>query len=435
MSKFLLVFIFFFTLSFAKEYPLAFERLGTPLYETLEPISKYSHVKSLQKEIDVYAKKANEAMINGFAVDASKDKDKTKEYLLELRKLQKNYDWLLHLLRQNISKSIDDKNYARFCELTNYEFDGLMQNKNLCNKSMTFYAKNRSKKKIALLEKIINDEKLLKESEEEFYIQAMESTYTPNSKNAARKESVYMQTTRVGNTLEVTLFNSNIYDVTVNATAKLENVSQSKNTRSAVVIKSKSSVKYATLTFGDGKTSYQYSYSWRIGGMDAVHDDGYTYRLPYAKGDSHRVSQGFNGSQTHKGPSSYAVDFMMDKGTKVYSAREGIVIQTKSDSNVGGYEKKFSKDGNFVTTLHEDGTFGTYYHLKKNGVVVNVGEKVGKGQHLGYSGSTGYSSGPHLHFAVFKAASASSTQSLPIVFESAKGVVKAPVVGRKYTAL
>ena len=121
MSKFLLVFIFFFTLSFAKEYPLAFERLGTPLYETLEPISQYSHVKSLQNEIMVYTQKANEAMLNGFAIDASKDTDKTKEYLFELRKLQKSYDWLLRLLRQNISKSIDDKNYARFCELTNYD--------------------------------------------------------------------------------------------------------------------------------------------------------------------------------------------------------------------------------------------------------------------------------------------------------------------------
>ena len=125
----------------------------------------------------------------------------------------------------------------------------------------------------------------------------------------------------------------------------------------------------------------------------------------------------------------------MDMGTKVYSARDGVVIQTKSDSNSGGYEKKFAKDGNFITILHSDGTFGTYYHLKQGGVAVKVGDSVGKVDHIGYSGNTGYSSGPHLHFAVFRAVGASSTQSLPIVFAQSKGLVKAPVVGIKYEAI
>jgi len=121
-------------------------------------------------------------------------------------------------------------------------------------------------------------------------------------------------------------------------------------------------------------------------------------------------------------------------GTKLYAAREGIVVKTKSDSNKRGDTKEFAKYGNHITIEHNDNTFATYYHLKKNGVGVKVGQRVKRGQKIGYSGNTEFSRGPHLHFAVFKAVSVKSTKSLPIRFASIKGIVNNPKIGASYIA-
>src|SRR6185295_3881569 len=55
-----------------------------------------------------------------------------------------------------------------------------------------------------------------------------------------------------------------------------------------------------------------------------------------------------------------------------------------------------------AVTKSTDGTLGHYVHLKKAGCQVHIGDKVTVGQWIGLSGNTGYSTGPHLHFAVFK---------------------------------
>ena len=182
--------------------------------------------------------------------------------------------------------------------------------------------------------------------------------------------------------------------------------------------------KYLRLKKNDGAISHSYSlsYTWLLGDINAQHDDSHIYRFPYAKDTKKRVSQGFNGTTTHNGRSKYAVDFAMDVGTKIYASRAGMVVKVKENSNKGGFSKEFAKHGNYVTIEHDDSTFATYYHLKKNGVVVKVGDKVDKGSFIAYSGNTGYSSGPHLHFAVFKASSASSTQTIKIKFLSEKGI-------------
>ena len=171
-----------------------------------------------------------------------------------------------------------------------------------------------------------------------------------------------------------------------------------------------------------------------MGNKDAKHDDSYRYRLPYALNETYRVSQGYNGTQTHKGRSKYAIDFAMPEGSAVHAAREGVVVKVKSDSNRGGYDKRFARFGNFVTIAHSDGTMATYYHLKQDGVIVRVGEQVTRGQKIGYSGNTGYSSGPHLHFAVFKAKNSSMMQTIPVLFSVFDTDTKELLQGEAYTA-
>ena len=85
----------------------------------------------------------------------------------------------------------------------------------------------------------------------------------------------------------------------------------------------------------------------------------------------------------HKG-----IDIANSRGTPVYAADSGKVISTGYN---GGY-------GNLVKIDHGGGMVTYYAHLSK--IVVSSGSSVSKGQLIGYMGSTGRSTGPHLHFEV-----------------------------------
>ena len=433
MSRLLLTFFLFSSVLFATGYPETFSKLGTPLYKSVKPIARYADIKLLEDKILTFEQQAGQVMSHGFEVDESKDKAKTKEYLLELRKLQKSYDYLLHLLHDSINAAIDKKDYKLFLELTNYEFDGLLKKSNLKNKSIAFYSENRTNKRSKFFEKKIKREKLIEESTQEFYNQVSKFTYNSNSKENSKK-TVQIDTQLNGDYIYVVFKNKNLYDVTVSVKSQYENIIEVQDTPKVIVLKANSTRNYTKLKLGRGSRAYSFSYSWIIGDKDAVHDDSYIYKLPFATGTSHMVSQGYDTIYTHKGRSKFAVDFAMKEGTKIFAARGGTVVKTKSDSNLGGYSKEFAKHGNYVTIVHSDGTFATYYHLKQYGVLVKEGDVVARGYALAYSGNTGYSSGPHLHFSVFSAISASSTHSVAIKFASAAGVVSEPKKGTLYQA-
>ena len=67
-------------------------------------------------------------------------------------------------------------------------------------------------------------------------------------------------------------------------------------------------------------------------------------------------------------------------------------------NNCTGFEK--GSYGNYVKIKHDDGYYTLYGHMAYNTVKVKIGDKVKKGQVLGYMGNTGYSFGGHLHFEV-----------------------------------
>lgn len=157
------------------------------------------------------------------------------------------------------------------------------------------------------------------------------------------------------------------------------------------------------------------SFHWTPGNMHAIHDD-VTYQYPYDKNSYYRIVQGFGGGFSHRGASRYAVDFAMPVGTPIHAARNGIVIDLVERHDKGGPSRRYSKFANFITIEHSDGTTGEYYHLKQNGVVVKLGDNVKTGQLIGYSGNTGFSSLPHLHFAVYRAKSWGDYESLPFRF-------------------
>ena len=150
-----------------------------------------------------------------------------------------------------------------------------------------------------------------------------------------------------------------------------------------------------------------------------VEDTSYVYSLPYAKGASHLLLQGYFSHLSHKNRA--ALDFKMKTGTEVYAARGGIVIRLEEQHNKGGRNKKYRKDANLVVIAHEDGTKAGYWHLQQNGVLVAIGDTVIQGQLIALSGKTGYTFLPHLHFIVW-GNNNGGWQQIPTRFLTSKGV-------------
>lgn len=124
------------------------------------------------------------------------------------------------------------------------------------------------------------------------------------------------------------------------------------------------------------------------------------HRIPFRAGVETKVMQAYHGYRTHKKDLAYSIDFKCEPGTPIVASRTGVVWHTREDSNTGCDDPSCVDDGNFVILDHGDGTFSEYHHLQQFGALVETGETVCAGQVIGLCGNTGYSSGPHLHFAV-----------------------------------
>lgn len=179
----------------------------------------------------------------------------------------------------------------------------------------------------------------------------------------------------------------------------------------------------------------RYSFDWTVGDKDAIHDDDHLYALPYASGNSFRVLQGYGSRFSHTGLEEFAIDLDMPVGTAVHAARAGVVARLEESHAKGCWEDGCGKFANFVVILHSDGTTGEYFHLRQNGVLVNVGDSVSQGQKIGYSGNTGHTTMPHLHFAVYRATEWGNTQSIPVRFQGVDGIITRPRRGGRYQAM
>lgn len=102
------------------------------------------------------------------------------------------------------------------------------------------------------------------------------------------------------------------------------------------------------------------------------------------------VAGGYISAYQGDGRGHKGIDIAAPYGTPIYAAEEGQVIETGSGWN-GGY-------GNCIRIQHPNGTITVYAH--QSSLAVGYGEYVVKGQLIGYVGSTGDSTGNHLHFEV-----------------------------------
>jgi hypothetical protein len=185
-----------------------------------------------------------------------------------------------------------------------------------------------------------------------------------------------------------------------------------------------------------GRAAKDLDYQWSIapGSPDAQHRPPRPYRAPFAVGSTFLVSQAYPSQFTHNTPDSqYAVDFVLPDGSQVYAAREGTVINVRHDSFQGGLSPVLLDQANVIEILHDDGTIAMYAHLHWDSIRVHIGQHVERGEYIANSGSTGFSSGPHLHFCVVRNAGFEAV-SVPVEFAGPSDIPVTAVTQKSMTA-
>jgi murein DD-endopeptidase MepM/ murein hydrolase activator NlpD len=234
------------------------------------------------------------------------------------------------------------------------------------------------------------------------------------------------------NTVTLWAHNPEKTEVTVTVNAKLKNMTSSVKLPHTWAFEGSSRQSVVKFSANPrGAWEWEYSFNWLLGTMNAHHDDAVVYDLPYR--GRFTVLQGFHGTFSHTGADEFAVDWTMPIGTPVHATRDGVVVAARSTMNKGGPNRSFADFANFVWIRHPDGTLGSYLHLKQGGVVVKVGDRVNGKQLIGYSGSTGFSSTPHLHFDLAQPIDGFKYRSMPMRFNTTAGIVT-PIQGRTYVS-
>jgi murein DD-endopeptidase MepM/ murein hydrolase activator NlpD len=186
---------------------------------------------------------------------------------------------------------------------------------------------------------------------------------------------------------------------------------------------------------GESEPAAKFRYAVLIGDPRSSHRPERPYRAPFAVAGNFQVTQAYPMAVTHESTGSqYAVDIAMPIGTDIHAARGGVVFEVASTNYRGGVDReRDAPSANLVRILHDDGTHAVYAHLNWNSIRVRPGDKVERGQYIAESGNTGFTTGPHLHFAVLQNVGM-RIDSVPVDFEGPNADGVSPRSGMMLTA-
>ncbi len=428
-------------------HPKAFASLSKSFEDDLQTIEIYKKSGYFLPHhlfFDAYSNEVEACFVLGFALDRAIDNgDDTSEqkaaYLHKLRALQQHQEALQKLYVDTLRTAMKQHNMALFTLLLTYPMPPLQQER-LRQHVVRFYQDKRSEHPIKAAEALLQEQRLddysrkVAMEEQQAYeehlrvLTAAQANKIRQSGVRNRRNSVLVSTKNIGNDVAFYAQNRNAFAVTMTLKLKgLQNFKADQKLPLYVELPAHSKEQIVRLERIDASlpARYQSRYGWVMGLASARHDATYHYLLPFQKGKKVRVSQGFNGKTSHNGYSRYAVDFAVPIGTPIYAARGGVVVATKASGSKGALRRGYGRYANYIVIEHSDGTLGKYYHLKKGGVHVQVGARVKAGELIGYSGNTGYSSGPHLHFSVSKVDPKYKQRPLtvPFLLKTARGIV------------
>ena len=139
---------------------------------------------------------------------------------------------------------------------------------------------------------------------------------------------------------------------------------------------------------------------------EVVHPSAAGYISPINGKTKKNITTGYYGYKGHTG-----VDFACSSGTPIVAVKAGTVVTSTALRNSNGSYRSY---GEYVVINHHDGTMTLYAHMLSGSRTVSPNQQVSQGQVIGKVGSTGRSTGPHLHFEVRVGGSpVNPTQYLP----------------------
>lgn len=160
------------------------------------------------------------------------------------------------------------------------------------------------------------------------------------------------------------------------------------------IVPGKGVISYAKLTINNSEMPY-YRYEDRSGDVAYYDGKGQSAKKSLMKTpiDGARISSGFGVrrhpvlgySKMHKG-----IDFAAPTGTPIYAAGEGKIVKMGP----------FSSYGNYIRIKHSNGIETAYAHMKGFKAGLRSGARVKQGEVIGYVGTTGRSTGAHLHYEI-----------------------------------
>jgi murein DD-endopeptidase MepM/ murein hydrolase activator NlpD len=213
---------------------------------------------------------------------------------------------------------------------------------------------------------------------------------------------------------------------------------------------------YSSLCFDDFKTEDEryFKKGLRLEQLGRSDSPRALYKLPFVDDGAWVLTNGNWDDPKHghnqgnpNGLQAYAFDFVHDAdhdgigepGQKVLAARGGKVyafVESESGNSWGSKDPCKPGVGNYLVIDHGDGTYGVYWHLSQNGVLVKLGENVKTGDHIATSGNTGNSSTAHIHFDVrtgwdlkYTCSNLSESPSVKILFQDKNHSCWRPLAG------